>query len=985
MPNSIDQRYGRLLPALVLFSALFISPWIIAQQAPAVVPAEKKPVVVEAAQQPVAPTPNAPPAEKPVVAAPAEPKPAAPAVAPNPNDPPAEKPAVAAPIEPKPAMPPAAKGDGLLRFAFEGTPWREVIKWIADESGLALHIQDQPVGSFTYSDPNPFTHQEALNRINLFLLSQGYTLVRSGKLLSVINLNDPRSLQQLDVLARLVTPDQLEKMLDHEVVKCVFALNEIKAADAAEELASLKLMTAPAVFAKTNRLMITERAGKLKSVKVILDAFQPSALAEGMVMKNFALQHVEAEDILIVARPHLGLAAGEMIGIDVSLSSDLLGKNIFVTGVDDKVKLIEGLIESLDKPEKDVLPSQEAVLQTHNVPGGNVQTVYNVLLTLLAGKQVRLSMDATAGNIVALASPEVQLEISQTVTQLQVSEAEFEIIPLKHVDPYFAISLLEQMLDLSTLRMQAASSSSTPQFSRQSSSRSSDNRGGGGSDRDRSRSSSRPASPPKPVIDVPMIDADPGNRRLYVRAKKPMMERIKKIVAQLDVPTGVGDSNDEIRLFPLRGKEAERLVKSAARFWRGANPIILHPPVYTSSTKRNERVVASGAASSQPMEVPNVKQESENPEVLAGDVRSPIPPIRCQLTPRGMLLQSLDTKALDQFYQTLQAISGPTSSVPSPPVVFYLKYTKPDEAVRLLSELLDGGESALEGEAGSLVNGVVSSPGSSLFGSLVVSRSGTTTLTSGTITVVADSRLNRLIVQGTDEDVEVVENYLKIVDKDNSITAIETYGRSHVIELFHTRASEVAATIREAYGSRVAASTSSRTGGQQAGISSRSGSTRSDSGSSQFGQRSSSGGRESSGDRGGSDGSRGFSDRKPASQSAKPPEPKFTVAVHEASNSLIVTAPEQLFKEVEALVKMIDSRNEQTVRIITKAQAGGIHSVLQQVLSGDASRPASPSRSSGSSRSGSSTSRSSSSRSSGSSSRSSAPSRSSGTSRGSGR
>ena len=972
-------RNGWLMP--LLLTLFFTGRPVTAQQVPVVQPAEKSPAVVDEQKKPAAPPAETKPAatdEKKPVTPPAETKPAA--------TPPAEtKPAATdetkKPAEKQPVVKaaPIAKGDGLLRFAFEGTPWREVIRWIADESDLALHIQDQPAGSFTYSDPNPFTHQEALNRINLFLLSQGYTLVRSGKLLSLINLSDPRSLQQLDVLARLVTPDQLEKMLDHEVVKCVFTLTEIKAADAAEELASLKLMTTPSVFVQTNRLMITERAGKLKSVKLILDAFKPSALADGMVMKNFSLEHVEAEDILIVARPHLGLAAGEMIGIDVSLSSDLLGKNIFVTGVDDKVKLIEGLIESLDKPEENLLPSEEAVLQTHNVQGGNVETVYNVLQTLLAGKQVRLSMDATAGNIVALGSPEVQLEISRTVTQLQAAEAEFEIIPLKHVDPYFAISLLEQMLDLSTLRMQAASST-TPQYSR-----SSDNRGSSGQGSDRSRSSSsRGASTPKPVIDVPMIDADPGNRRLYVRAKKPMMTRIKKMVAQLDVPTGVGDSNDEIRLFPLRGKEAERLVQAAARFWRGANPIILHPPVYTSSAKRSERVVASGAASSQPTVAPVTRPERTNPEVLAGDIRSPIPPIRCQLTPRGMLLQSLDTKALDQFYQHLQAISGPTSSVPSPPVVFYLKYTKPDEAVRLLSELLDGGESALEGEAGSLVNGVVSSPGSSLFGSLVVSRSGTTTLTSGTMTVVADSRLNRLIVQGTDEDVEVVENYLKIVDKDNSITAIETYGRSHVIELFNTRASEVAATIREAYGSRVAASTSSRTTGQQGGSASRSGSSRSDSSGS--GQRLSSGGRESSGERGGSDGDRSFSDRKPGGQSARAPEPKFTVAVHEPSNSLIVTAPEQLFKEVEALVKMIDSRNEQTVRIITKAQAGGIHSVLQQVLSGEASRPASrssssPSRSSGSTRSGSSPSRSSS----GTPRSSSSPSRSSSSSRGSGR
>ena len=98
----------------------------------------------------------------------------------------------------KPAAP---VGDGLLRFAFQDTPWRDVIKWLADQSQLALHIDDLPTGSFTYSDPKAFTHQEAIDRINLFLLAEGYTLVRSDKLLSLINLANPRSLQKLDLLA----------------------------------------------------------------------------------------------------------------------------------------------------------------------------------------------------------------------------------------------------------------------------------------------------------------------------------------------------------------------------------------------------------------------------------------------------------------------------------------------------------------------------------------------------------------------------------------------------------------------------------------------------------------------------------------------------------------------------------------------------------------------------------------------------------------
>ena len=325
-----------------------------------------------------------------------------------------------------------------LQFSFEGVRWREVIKWLADESGLALHTGDLPTGSFTYSDPNSFTHQEAIDRINLFLLPQGFTLVRSGKLLSVINLGDPRSMQQLNALARLVSVKQLEQLENHDVVKCIFPLGELDAQDAVEELSALKLMTTPAVFPKTNQLLITDTAGKLKNVKAILDAFQqPSTLDNGTVVKSFALQHVSAEDIFVVVRPHLGLATGEMIGIDVSLSADLQGKNIFVTGIEDKVKLIEGLIAAIDKPKK-TSPSGKSELRSHIVEGGNVDLVYNVLQTLLAGKSVRLSMDKTVGSIVALATPDVQTEIAETVAQLQASEAasevEFAVIPLKTID-----------------------------------------------------------------------------------------------------------------------------------------------------------------------------------------------------------------------------------------------------------------------------------------------------------------------------------------------------------------------------------------------------------------------------------------------------------------------------------------------------------------------------------------------------------------------
>jgi len=773
-----------------------------------------------------------------------------------------------------------------LQFSFDRMPWRDVIDWLATSSNLALHVGQLPTGSFTYHDTSSFTPQEALDRINLFLLPEGFTMIRSGQLLSVIDLSDPRSMKQLDSLARLVTVEQLVTLSDHDVVKCIFPLGELNAEEAVEELSALQLLSTPSVFSRTNQLLITDTAGKLKSVRAILNAFQPRTLNNGTVVKTFLLQHVDAEDILVVARPHLGLATDEMIGIDVSLSADLQGRHIFVTGVEDKVKLIESLVTAIDIPvQTDSLTDGDAELRAHLVESGNVETVYNVLQTLLAGKSVRLSTDKAAGTIVALASSEVQVEIADTVTQLQAAEAEFEVIPLKTVDPYFAITLIEQMLDLpDPLAV--------------------------------------PASGEK--LKGPKIDADPGNMRLFVRGRKHEIEQIKNIVAGLDI--GTEAHSEGVRVFPVNPAQAEQLLESAAKFWRSANPIIFYPSIDATAIQPTERIVnedLSADAFFSKAGGRSVVSEKESPSarLLTTGPVSEEPAIRCQVTARGVLLQSEDTVALDRFEIHLRTVAGPGDTMPSPPIVFYLKYTRPGDAVRMLAELLDGGEAAREGEAGSLVNGYVSSSSGSFMNSLVSSNEGTITMMSGSITVVADSRLNRLIAQGTTSDIDKIEGYLKIIDKDTSITEIETYGRSHVIELSYTRASEVASAVREAYAGRVSGGAKGDAGGGQ-----------SDSPEQQARQLQDAAKAaviaKAAAAKGGV---------KPgASQPAKDLEPKMTLAVHERSNSLIVTAPEQLFREVEQLVLQIDTRSRQSVEII-KVPEGVPYETLLEMFSGGAS------------------------------------------------
>lgn len=802
-------------------------------------------------------------------------------------------------IETDPSAASSVLTPNTVSFTFDGVPWRDVIDWIAEEAGFALHVDSVPAGSFTYKDPATFTHQDAIDRINLFLLPQGYSLVRSGNLLSVINLSDPRSLQQLSAMAELVGPEQLDDRKNQDVVKCLFPLETLDAEDAVEELSAIKLMVSPSIFSKTNQLLITDTVAKLKSVKAILDSFEPSQLDNGTIVKSFALQHVEAEDVLVVARPHLGLATGEMIGIDVSLSADLQGKFIFATGIEDKVKLIEKLVESIDVAKASLTDAEkDAKLQTHPVSGGNVELAYDVLQTLLAGKEVRLSKDESAGTIVALATADVQEEIAATVLKLAAEEAQFEVIPLHHVDPFVAIGLIEQMLDLSAF-----------------------------SDDDEDT----PIAPPK-------IDADTENGRLFVRGRPEQIQEIKTIVAGLDGPTENANSDKRVRLLNLRGEHATKSLSMAARFWRQPNPIMLFGD-QTDAMAPKERVMHDDSLNQRDDSDDYLEAlESKTPtQYVSLGGRGRILPspgmdigksaIECQLTSRGLLLQCEDSNVLNEFEEQLLTLAGPTSDVPSAPIVYYLKFTRPDEAIRMLAELLDGGD-AVDSKSDSLVNASISSTTSSLLGSLVTHREGMMTLIAGTATIVADSRLNRLIAQGTTEDIRRIEDYLKIIEKDNSITDIETHGRTEIIELVNTEAADVEAAVRQAFAGRIADAKTTP------GAPGASGATRADANRTEENNNS----KDKKAD--------AKKQPKAPSQQARDLEPKMTLAVHEASNSLIVTAPEQLFKEVERLVKSLDDRGQQTIQVITPPNSQVLETVLQQMLLGQSpSRRREPPRS----------------------------------------
>ena len=74
----------------------------------------------------------------------------------------------------------------------------------------------------------------------------------------------------------------------------------------------------------------------------------------------------------------------------------------------------------------------------------------------------------------------------------------------------------------------------------------------------------------------------------------------------------------------------------------------------------------------------------------------------------------------------------------------------------------------------------------------------------GPVSIVADSRLNCLVVQALPVDVQLIEQLLKVIDREGSITDIQTAGKPHIIPVIYVSASEVASIVRETYATRIA-------------------------------------------------------------------------------------------------------------------------------------------------------------------------------------
>lgn len=420
-----------------------------------------------------------------------------------------------------PALPPA---DVKLRFNFRYQPWKTVLEWLAQQAGLSLVMEAPPPGTFNYVDDHEFTPAQAIDLLNSVLLTKGYVLVRRERMLMLLNVEDGVPPNLVD----RVSPEDLDSRGDYEMVSCLFQLRRMTPEEAEQEV---KKLLGPqgtvVVLTKAKQLLVTETAGRLKTIRRMIDAIE-NPDAGSSTVRTFRINPMTIDQVLSIVRQMFQIPADQTATPDGSLrfAIDPSGTKILVTGTPDLLDKFAEVLKALDPSAESPGSLLESTpqLEVYPITSADPQMVLQVLQTLLAGMpDVRLAIDPRTGALVAWARPAQHATIRATLQQMQGEVGQVEVIPLRVVDPQLAVLAISKLF------------------------------GGGDS-----------AS-----TNAPTVDADITTRMLLVRGTRAQIEQIKQLLVKMGEPAGDGQAGNLslMRTIPMDAATAQAVLEQMQNIW----------------------------------------------------------------------------------------------------------------------------------------------------------------------------------------------------------------------------------------------------------------------------------------------------------------------------------------------------------------------------------------------------------------------------------
>jgi type II secretory pathway component GspD/PulD (secretin) len=888
---------------------------------------------------------------------------------------PASTPGQPAPADSAPPVAVVVDGQKKLTFNFRFAPWELVLKWFAEQADLTLDLSATPPGTFNYYDNGQYTVTEALDVLNGYLLQKGYILVRRDRFLVSLNIDNgipPNLIPQ-------VALEELETRGKNELISIVLPLDGTDAETAAADIKELLGPQGKVVpLKKTNRLFITDIGGNLRKMYALLSA-SGSVSNGSRTFRSFTLKEVtplEADRMLrdlfglpartasgaVVATPMFPNWRPEQGGRDdrdrgrsggggggeqpqpgqpgqapgfpqamnrdqMQIAIDARTNSLLVTAKPEEMVLVEQAIKTLDVPGSRGGAGQ-AQLEVYPLQTADTRSVVEMLNTLLPGMKV--TEDTKSRRVSVFALPDEQRQVREIVKQLDGTASEnVTVIGLRRLDPVAAAQSLKSLF---------------------SSNRS----------------------------DAPSIEADAQGRRIMVRGSSDQVSQVKALLAQMgeDGNSTGGSGAGGLRTIPLGGRDSQQVLTLLEQLWpkEEASPLRIVVPSALSPTRdgaRRERMrsdegepsgpirrvltpepnvapverrieparerspVESGEeAESDPEALEELEETSESEpaaaqpsladelKALLGDepagqpaedaemesevVRTPAAgegsPVVIAPNGGSLIVTSDDEAALDRVEKLigtlLQAAPARTKWT-----VFYLRTADATETATILGNLFPQGTVSKSDSGSGLFGGLGSSL--SALGSSGGAMTGLNSLSNSSeaLRIVAEPRSNALFVAGPADTVDQIEATLKVLDANELPESFrERVPRQIVVE--HADVEKVAEVVKEVYKEQLEVNPLAALAG--------------------------------GGNRGGGGGFNPLAmmmGGMAGGGNQKAPKVQMTLAVDDRTNTLIVSASETLFKQVEAMVKTIDLAAKEakaTVRVVPLTTTNG--AIISQAL-----------------------------------------------------
>jgi type II secretory pathway component GspD/PulD (secretin) len=480
---------------------------------------------------------------------------------------------------------------GKVRFNFQGQPWLGVLEWLAEISGLSLDWQELPSDFLNLRTQHEYSLDEARDLINRHLLDRGFTMLRNGEVLTVVNIKklDPALVPRVD-------PEELEIRDSHEFVKVSFPLKWLIAEKAVEEF---KPMLSPnhkiTALKSTNRIEAMDAVANLREVYAVLNQEQ-SLQGQEQLVREFKLLHTRAPDVQKLLEALLGMessaapAAGsrgmspqqmqqmQMQQMQMAQQAQQQGgKPAALPKQEPKIHLVVNLRENsiLANAAPDQMAVIEQAIKTLDVPSGGEQSLLKILnrvhvyrLAAIDPESLvkmleelgdldpttRLQVDKSNRSIIAHASLVDHVTIRTLVQKLDGTDRRFEVVKLRRLEADYVAGTIEFMMGGGEKKQQ--NQRYNPFYIDYGYMYGGRSRGGEEEDSRRFR-----------------VDADVENNRLLLWANEVEMEEVRNLLVKLGEIPQAGAIPDTVRVLDsLSPEEADELMERLFRAWPSVAP-----------------------------------------------------------------------------------------------------------------------------------------------------------------------------------------------------------------------------------------------------------------------------------------------------------------------------------------------------------------------------------------------------------------------------